>query len=276
MTNKKRRNTSFSATTSTLSLWLRQSLPPLAGLIFLIGLSLQSSSATAYIYQPIPESRPKLAIIIDDIGYNIPLGERTAELHGDVTLAVLPKTPGAVSIAKQAHANGKEIMLHAPMSNDSNFKLGPGGLTTHMDQATFIDVLADNLKAIPYIRGVNNHMGSELTTKREPMEWLMEELKKRDLYFIDSLTSNDSVALRTARRYGVTSQQRDIFLDNEQDEAAIKSQYDKLLRRAKRNGYAIGIGHPYPETLNVLEKVLPELDQHDIELVSISRLLDID
>ncbi|CAA0082108.1 putative protein [BD1-7 clade bacterium] len=238
-------------------------------------LCLLALPATAYIYKPTEERQPRVAIIIDDIGYNIPQGRRTAELKGNVTLAVLPLTPGAVSIANQAHASGKEIMLHAPMSNSNDYKLGPGGLTPDMDKETFLQVLSESLDAIPHIRGVNNHMGSELTTIKEPMQWLMEDLKRRNLYFIDSLTSNQSVALSTARRYGVISQQRDIFLDNIQEEAKIEAQFNKLIRVAKKNGYAIGIGHPYPSTLNVLEKVLPELEQQHVELVFVSQLLDL-
>ena len=234
-----------------------------------------SGYAESYIYTVSPSANPKIAIIIDDIGNNIPLGQRAAALEGNLTLAVLPKTPGAKKIARKGFKAGKEIMLHAPMSNHNNEALGPGGLTDEMDKATFINTLIDDILSIPHVQGVNNHMGSKLTTHTEQMSWVMEELKKRNLYFIDSLTNSHSVAHLTARSYNIPAQERDVFLDHDKSPEAIAAAFRKLIRVSKRNGYAIGIGHPYPETLDVLERLLPELKQSDIELVHVSELLKI-
>ncbi|HEY9034950.1 MAG TPA: divergent polysaccharide deacetylase family protein [Pseudomonadales bacterium] len=226
----------------------------------------------AYVYKrPVAETR--IAIIIDDIGYNIPLGRRTVAINAPLTLAVLPFTPGAVQLAEAGHRSGKEIMLHAPMSNYQDKQLGPGALTADLNKNDFLQVLRNNIRAIPHIRGVNNHMGSELTTLPEPMQWVMEELLQQDLYFIDSFTNSDSVAYDTARNHGVVSQKRDVFLDHIQEKQAIESAFDQLIRKAQRNGYAIAIGHPYPETLEVLERRLPQLAANGIKLVPVSTLI---
>ncbi len=224
----------------------------------------------------IPDNTPsKIAIIIDDIGYSIALGQRTIDIEGKLTLAVLPKTPGAQSLAKAGFAAGKEIMLHAPMSNKHDFALGPGGLTPDQDKQTFLKILSSNIDNIPHIRGINNHMGSELTTYKKQMNWVMEVIKPKGLYFIDSLTNGRSVALKVAQQHGIVSQKRDIFLDHVQDEVAIEAAFHQLLKTAQLNGFAIGIGHPYPETLNVLERLLPTINDKNIELVHISTLLEV-
>lgn len=220
-----------------------------------------------------PETSIRIAIIIDDIGYNIPLGKRTVDIPAALTLAVLPHTPGAKKLAEAGFASGKEIMLHAPMSNQNDKALGPGALTPDMNKQQLTAVLRDSIDAIPHIHGVNNHMGSELTTLEQPMQWVMEELKSRQLFFIDSLTNSDSVALKTARNAGVTAGKRDIFLDHEQDEVVIERAFHQLIQLAHRNGYAIAIGHPHPETLNVLERLLPKLDSYGVKLVPASEIL---
>jgi len=281
-----------------LSLWLRPSYSRrtaktpnqavflwLSSAVFLAALNFSSASFANTTYYSDTreaykfsrsESQPKIAIIIDDIGYNIPLGQRTVDLPGAITLAVLPKTPGAQSLSREGFKKGKEIMLHAPMSNHNEFALGPGALTEELSKEEFLKTLNANIDNIPHIVGVNNHMGSRLTTQRKQMNWVMETLAKRDLYFVDSLTHGASVAYRTAKKYGITSTQRDIFLDHHIDEALITVQFERLIKRAKNQGYAIGIGHPYPETLNVLEKYIPQLKQHNIQLVHVSTLLNFD
>ena len=254
---------------------LRATSIPALTLLLCINCISGISYAGSYKFKITQPTKPRIAIIIDDIGYNIPLGQRTVAIDGKLTLAVLPKTPGAIIIAKSAHKSGKEIMLHAPMSNHNNEALGPGGLTPDMDKQTFLDTLTADILSIPYVQGVNNHMGSELTTHKKQMTWVMEELKKRDLYFIDSLTNGASVAHRTARQHHIPAQVRDVFLDHDNNTAAIEAAFRKLIKISKRNGYAIGIGHPYPTTLSVLERLLPELEANNIELVHVSDLLKI-
>lgn len=202
------------------------------------------------------QSQPRLAqlaIIIDDIGYNITQGKRAVALRAPVTLSVLPYTPGAQSLAEAGYLAGKQIMLHIPMSNVSHKTLDPGALTTTMKKEEFITSLKESIADIPHISGINNHMGSELTSMQEPMTWLMQELSQHKFFFIDSLTSAQSLAYPTAKQHGIIAAKRDIFLDNIQEEKAIEEQLLKAIALAKKQGYAIAIGHPYPSTLNVLE-----------------------
>lgn len=215
----------------------------------------------------------RLAIIIDDIGYNLPLGKRSADLTGDFTLAVLPFTPHGIELAERAHARGKEIMLHAPMSNRHNYPLGPGGLVNGMQRAEFLAVLRENLTNIPHVKGVNNHMGSLLTEQAEPMGWLMEELKQRELYFVDSRTSAQTQALIMAEQIQLPSRRRDVFLDDERTRTNIRYQLTRAVKQASRQGSAIAIGHPYPETLAELEQLQPLLEHYDVRLVKASLLM---
>lgn len=214
-----------------------------------------------------------LAVIIDDIGYNLALGKRTVDLSGDFTLAVLPFTPHGIELAERAHRRGKEIMLHAPMSNRHNYPLGRGGLMSGMQRAEFLAVLRQNIANVPHIKGVNNHMGSLLTEQVEPMRWLMEELKNRQLYFVDSRTSAQTQALIMAEKIQLPSRRRDVFLDDERISSKIKYQLIRALKLARQRGSAIAIGHPYPETLAELERLQPLLEQYDVQLVKASQLM---
>ncbi|HSX85159.1 MAG TPA: divergent polysaccharide deacetylase family protein [Cellvibrio sp.] len=215
----------------------------------------------------------RLAIIIDDIGYNLALGKRTVDLRGDFTLAILPFTPHGSELAERGHQRGKEIMLHAPMSNRHNYPLGRGGLVSGMQRAEFLAVLRQNLASIPYIKGLNNHMGSQLTEQAEPMRWLMEELKTRNLYFVDSRTSAQTQALLMAEQINLPSRKRDVFLDDDRTPAAIRYHLLRALKQAQQQGTAIAIGHPYRETLTQLEQLQPLLQQHQVQLVSASQLM---
>lgn len=215
----------------------------------------------------------KLAIIIDDLGYNLTLGQRTTDLPGAFTIAVLPFTPHGRELAERAHKRGKEVMLHAPMSNHHSYPLGRGGLVSGMKQAEFLAVLRQNLANIPYIKGVNNHMGSQLTEQAEPMRWLMQELQARRLYFVDSRTSAQTQALIEAERIRLPSRKRDVFLDDKRDSQHIHQQLLLAMKKAKQQGIAVAIGHPYPETLDLLKRIEPLLERYQVELVSVSKLL---
>lgn len=215
----------------------------------------------------------KLAIIIDDLGYNLTLGQRTTDLPGAFTIAVLPFTPHGRELAERAHKRGKEVMLHAPMSNHHSYPLGRGGLVSGMKQAEFLAVLRQNLANIPYIKGVNNHMGSQLTEQAEPMRWLMQELQARRLYFVDSRTSAQTQALIEAERIQLPSRKRDVFLDDKRDSQHIHQQLLLAMQKARQQGAAVAIGHPYPETLDLLTRIEPLLERYQVELVSVSTLL---
>ena len=220
-----------------------------------------------------PALGARLAIIIDDIGYNGPLGRRAVDLDGAFTLAVLPFTPHTLELAQRAHKQGKEIILHAPMSNTRHMPLGKGGLDSSMDYDEFMDILRANLADVPHLAGVNNHMGSQLTQEPEPMGWVMDELVRRGLYFVDSRTSAASQAFAVALAYGVPALKRDVFLDNIRTREHISEQLLKAVQLAKRRGSAVAIGHPYPQTLNVLEHAPRLLAKHGVELVFASDLM---
>ncbi|MBL4867948.1 MAG: divergent polysaccharide deacetylase family protein [Pseudomonadales bacterium] len=235
-----------------------------------IYLALSCSSAWADLLAP----NPRVTIIIDDIGNNLALGKLAVQLPGEVTCAIMPYTPNGARLAKLAFENGKQVILHVPMqSHDTKRKLGAGALLISMEERRYRRTLVNALKSVPHVSGLNNHMGSLLTEHRQPMTWLMHELKKRGLYFIDSLTSPDSVARQTALSLGVPSLTRDVFLDNNQSIEAIDKAFQKLLRVVRLKGYAIAIGHPYPTTLRYLKEAIPKLEQQGISLISASTMI---
>lgn len=213
----------------------------------------------------------KIAIVIDDIG-NQRSDLQAALLPGDISFAVLPYTPYARAFALRAHHQNKQILLHMPMEAVENDRPGPGVVTADMTSAQIKLQLVNALNSIPYVAGVNNHMGSKLTQLPLPMQAIMETLAANHLFFIDSRTSEFSVAEKIAEQFGVRTSRRHVFLDNEVDQSYLQQQFGELLRLAKRNGQAIGIGHPYPETLNFLKQKLPQLKQQGIELVFVSEL----
>jgi polysaccharide deacetylase 2 family uncharacterized protein YibQ len=214
----------------------------------------------------------RIVLIIDDMGYSASLGQRALQLPGAVTYAFLPFTPSSVPQANEAHARGKEVMLHAPMAAKSGTRPGPGALTPDMGMVEFHAVTKSIIDAVPHVRGVNNHMGSELTGQVEPMQWLMASLGQRGLYFVDSRTNPYTVAQKVAALNGIPHLRRDVFLDDDNDPAHIARQFQLLLVRARNQGLAVAIGHPRPATLAVLEKALPAaLAQPDIRLIPASR-----
>lgn len=216
--------------------------------------------------------QPKIAIIIDDIGYQ-KSDLKLIDLPFALTFAVLPHTPYGSRAAKHAFQQQKDIMLHMPMQASNGKAPGPGALTSDMTKQQVVYTLQAALADIPYAIGINNHMGSYYTELGEPMAWTMEYLRQRHLFFVDSLTTAKSQAGKYAQKYGVTNLSRQVFLDNEQSEAAIARQFDTLLRIARKRNTAIAIAHPYPETYRFLRKALPKLQQQGVQLVSISQLL---
>lgn len=219
-------------------------------------------------------STPKVTIIIDDIGNNEPRGLRTVNLLGPVTLAILPDRPYSKELANKAHKQGKELLLHAPMENLRDIPLGQGALMSTMDASQFQRQLIRNIDAIPHLMGINNHMGSLLTTKHLQMNWTMTILKEKKLLFVDSKTNPKSVAKDVAVMHDVPTVSRDIFLDHVRTTAFINKQYEKCLSIAKKQGNCLMIGHPYPETLDYLERVLPELEGRGFKQQPLSSLIE--
>lgn len=221
-----------------------------------------------------PRHPPAVSIIIDDLGNRLGSGTRTVALPGAITCAFLPNTPHARHLATLAHEGGKEVMLHLPMQALETPLLDDGGLVATMTRREFLRTVRQDLLAVPYVSGVNNHMGSLLTQFRGHMQWLMEELRQYDgLYFVDSFTSILSVAHQVAADNRVPTVRRDIFLDNAVDEDAIAREFAHLIEVAQKKGTAVAIGHPHPQTLAFLEANLGRLREAGIELLPVSQLI---
>jgi len=221
------------------------------------------------------EPQPRIAIIIDDLGYQLEAGRRAIQLPGPVTFAVLPSTPHGSRLARFANDRGKEVLLHLPLEAvDRRGPVEPGGITLDMSRTVFKEAFAEAIETVPFAVGVSSHRGSLLTRHPGHMAWLMQEIGEReDLFFIDSYTTPDSVALKVAAEVGVVATRRDVFLDHERSVDAVMREFARLKSLARRNGQAVAIGHPFPETLEVLERELPLLETEGFEVVTISSLL---
>ncbi|MFO7712786.1 divergent polysaccharide deacetylase family protein [Desulfosarcina sp.] len=210
--------------------------------------------------KPVTNGIP-VAIIIDDIGYDRKIADGFLALGVPLTFSVLPKGTFNHSIIDHALAKEVEIMLHLPMEpfNYPGVNPGPGALLSSMNPDELIAQLNANLDSIPHVKGVNNHMGSKLTASSDQMRQIFTILKKRDLFFVDSRTSVDTRCRPSAELLDLPFAERDVFIDHEQNPAFVRKQIKLLIKRARRQGYAIGIAHPHPVTLAVLKEMLPEL-----------------
>jgi polysaccharide deacetylase 2 family uncharacterized protein YibQ len=220
------------------------------------------------------EISPKIAIIIDDLGHDISLAGKFMALELPLTLSILPLAPYTRSIAHRAWEGGREIMLHLPMEPRSYPHIDPGDgvLLVSMESDTILEVLRRDLDEIPFVAGVNNHMGSRFTENREKMTVVLAELKRRGLYFVDSRTSCRSVAFDLAKQMEIRAARRDVFLDNDLSEGALRIQMDRMLHLARNRGHAIGIGHPHKETLGFLKRVQLSLKE-EAKVVPVSGLV---
>jgi len=221
--------------------------------------------------------RPAIALIIDDMGNQHRQGLRVIDLPGPVACAFLPYGPFTDKLARQAHASHKEVMLHLPMQAVEH-EQGPhqeGMLTLDMTRGQFLAEFRRAIGAVPYVSGLNNHMGSLLTRHPGSMAWLMQAIGARgDLFFVDSRTTRATVAEQLALEYGVPNMARKVFLDNVTETTAVRTQFRQLLADARRDGTALGIGHPHPATLQVLAEELAHLDEQGIQLLPVASLIN--
>lgn len=223
---------------------------------------------------PAAAGQPAISIIIDDIGDVLQPAQRAIGLPGPVACAFLPHAPYSAALAEAAWTRGKEVLLHLPMQAVEDGPLGPGAVTMDMDKPAFLRVLRADLAALPHVAGVNNHMGSLLTRHPGHMTWLMQELKARgDLFFVDSRTSAQTIAERMAVEQGVPALRRHVFLDHDPSPAVVAAEFDRLIALARRQGSAVAIGHPYPATLDLLERRLPALKAQGVELIPLREML---
>ncbi len=217
-------------------------------------------------------SGPFLAVVIDDLGHDPALTRRAVRLPPDVALAFLPYAPGVRGQVAVARKKGFEVLVHLPMEPDeAHMDPGPNALYGALDNRTLLRRLDANLSVFPGYIGVNNHMGSRFTRDAGAMTLVLTELRRRGLLFLDSRTSPDSVGASIARELEMPWAGRDVFLDNSREPADIRRQLAEAERRARETGLAVAIGHPYPETLDLLEEWLPEAASRGLELVPISQ-----
>jgi len=230
-------------------------------------LALATSAATAAEGLP-----PTVAIIIDDMGNTGPLGEKLLHMGYPLTFSFLPFRPYTRQQAIEAHRLHKGVMLHMPMANTRHLPLGAAGLRPGMDQMTMETLVRRSLQDVPYVQGINNHEGSLLTQMRRPMNWVMDEVQKYPLYFVDSRTIATSVAANVAAEHHIPNLSRDVFLDDELTPEAINRQFQRLIMIAKTTGSAVAIGHPHPETVKFLLSHMHELDAQGIAVATVSGL----
>jgi polysaccharide deacetylase 2 family uncharacterized protein YibQ len=244
---------------------LRRHLIPQLAVIAFFALFVAIQSAEA--------APARIAIIIDDLGYSMTRGNRALGLPGPVAFAILPDTPHGTRLAEQANGIGKEVLLHLPLQALSPESAEePGGIVLDMSRVQFSNTFTDSLGTVPFAIGVNNHRGSLLTRHPGHMSWLMHEISARPpLFFVDSYTTHRSVALKFAQESGVPAVRRDVFLDPDQHPETVEREFHRLKKLALDRGMAVGIGHPYPATLALLERELPKLAGDGVELISISR-----
>lgn len=217
----------------------------------------------------------RVAVIIDDLGQNLTAARALLRIHVPLTFSIMPHLPYSEETAREAHRQGVEVMLHLPMQPlaDSAPDVSAREIRVGMGQNEVARIFENDFAAVPYAAGVNNHMGSRATSNRKLMEEVMRQLARRHLFFIDSRTTANSVALDVAREDGVPAFYRSVFLDDTRSVPYTLGQFHILVRVAQKNGVALAIGHPYPTTIAAIEQILPQLERENIQLVRASELV---
>ncbi len=225
----------------------------------------------------LPASTPahgaRLAVVIDDLGYDSGQANQVFRLVYPLTLSVLPSHASSAEIAEEAHRRRYQVLLHLPMASDTGLKDEAQELRPGMDSAAVQRMFAAMLETVPYAEGVNNHEGSLGSSNLALMNELMPLLRQEKLFFVDSRTSPATVAESAAHAAGVPATSRNVFLDDEPSAASVRKQFALAIRDAREKGSALAIGHPHPETLQVLAEMLPEAEREGITLVHASDLV---
>ena len=220
------------------------------------------------------KKKSRIALIIDDIGFSRARLQHFLDLNIPLTFAVLPQLPNSDKFAKMIYNKGHEVMLHQPMEPYNSEKdPGPGAIYINDDFSRITRIMAENIANIPFAVGVNNHMGSKFTEHPEKLSQALTVIKKKNMFFIDSLTSYRSKAYMTAVASKVPAAKSNRFIDNIPEKSKISSQLHKLARQATQRDYAIGIGHPYPATAAGIKEFVEKLDLTRYSLVYASCLL---
>jgi polysaccharide deacetylase 2 family uncharacterized protein YibQ len=225
--------------------------------------------------RPPAAGTPRVAVVVDDLGNELAPATRIAGWREPVAGAVLPDLRWSAASAEALARGGHEVLLHLPMEPEGypRVRPGPGLVLRSQSDAEIERLLEEDLATVPGAVGVNNHMGSAATADARVMRAVSRVLARRNLFFLDSRTTDATVAEKTAEEASVRAASRRVFLDDVAREDAIRAQLDELVRRAHQEGAAIAIGHPYPVTLFVLEKELPEMGKRGVELVKVGELV---
>ncbi|HUJ30991.1 MAG TPA: divergent polysaccharide deacetylase family protein [Candidatus Acidoferrum sp.] len=210
----------------------------------------------------------RLAIILDDLGYDRASADALLALPFPLTVSVIPHLPLSSEVAEEAYRRGDEVLLHLPMESESqDVKQEDVELHVGMDSQQVESMLAGMLETVPHATGVNNHQGSRATADSALMQELMPALRERGLFFIDSRTTTATVAYDVAESSGVRAASRKVFLDDTETKEAVRAQLNLAARDAGRDGFAIAIGHPHPTTIAALAETVPQLESRGIRIV---------
>ncbi|MFZ2385687.1 MAG: divergent polysaccharide deacetylase family protein [Candidatus Omnitrophota bacterium] len=221
---------------------------------------------------PAPACKGRIAIVIDDLGYNVSNLALIKKLPCPVTVSVLPNLVYSAQVASELHSSGMEVILHLPMEPWERTGLEKDTLMTGMRSEQVSAIFRRSSESVGYLSGVSNHMGSRATEDPELMRQVFYELKRKGLFFLDSYVSSHSVCAGQAQKAGIVFYRRDVFIDNRLNQEYIRRQIDKLKAVAARRGQAIGIGHDRRITVEVLAEVMPQLQREGYQLVVVSGL----
>ena len=225
---------------------------------------------------PQPSVIGRIAVIIDDVGYNAESCAVIKSIKSPLAVSILPWLEYSQSLAECVHEDHKDVMLHLPLEPHWNQEQYPENyiIKTSLSRRRVEEMFEQGLKSVPYASGVNNHMGSKATEDGRLMSIILSRLKGKHLFFVDSLVTNHSVCRDLAKKLGVDFAQRDVFLDNKNTREDIERQFAQLARRAQRKGYAIAIGHDRPLTWQILKEQVELLQKQGFRIVSIRELLE--
>lgn len=218
----------------------------------------------------------RAAFVIDDMGYDVSVLDEILAIDAPITISILPHLPYSVAIARQAHRAGREVLLHLPMEPHDypERRPGEGVLLLRMNRDEIGDQLEKDIRSVPHISGVNNHMGSRFMEDEEKVAVVLRDIKRRGLFFLDSLTTKDSKGFAVAERIGLPHASRDIFLDNDCDFEEAVSILHRIVEKRDTWETMIIIGHPHESTVRAIGAVVPVFRDHDIRMVPLSDLIE--
>jgi len=232
----------------------------------------------AYPKKAQPEARPlgRIAIVLDDFGYNYKNIKAIFNLDRPVTFSILPNLAYSGRISRDVRNKKYEAILHLPMEpyeEGRTIRPETSTVRTSMSEEEVLEKIGLDLDSVGFVKGVSNHQGSKATEDAALIDVVFKELKRRDLFFLDSLVTSDSVCKAVAREARIGFAQRDVFLDNEKAFEYIKGQMRQLIKIAKKYGSAIGVGHDRTTTVLALSRLMPEAEAEGIEFVFLSELV---